>query len=81
MLGESHALNLEFPQYQDLIEELKQNLDGFAALTKRYNTLDHKIRSLELSNVPTSDAHFVELKAERVLLKDELFGILQSKAP
>ncbi|MGL4474327.1 MAG: YdcH family protein [Shewanella sp.] len=80
MLGESHALNLEFPQYQALIDDLKQSLAGFAELTRQYNTLDHKIRSLELANIPTSDANFLKLKSERVALKDELYGILHSKA-
>ncbi|NMH65518.1 YdcH family protein [Shewanella salipaludis] len=72
MLGEIHSLTHEFPEYVDVIAELKHRDSEFATMSKRYSELDNKIRALELTSVPTTDAHFMELKMERLSLKDKL---------
>ncbi|WP_025822015.1 YdcH family protein [Shewanella marina] len=77
MLGENHLLVLEFPEDAELIEHLKQNDEAFAQKAKRYHQLDHTIRGLEVSNVPTTDENFMQLKSERVVLKDEIYQYLQ----
>ncbi|WP_041415896.1 YdcH family protein [Shewanella halifaxensis] len=76
MLGENHLLTHEFPEYLSAIIELKSRDNAFCKLAKRYHQLDHQIRGLEENEVPTSDVHFIELKAERVLLKDQLYQLL-----
>lgn len=45
-------------------------------MAQRYHELDHKIRALELTKVPTDDEHFVALKLERLHLKDKLYQYL-----
>ncbi len=72
MLGENHALMYEYPEHKEKIHQLKQSDDAFAQMAKEYHDLDHQIRGLEVNGVPTSDQHFVELKARRVTLKDQL---------
>ncbi|ABV86650.1 YdcH family protein [Shewanella pealeana] len=76
MLGENHLLTHEFPEYLSAIIELKTSNYKFCELAKRYHQLDHQIRGLEKNEVPTSDEHFIELKAERAVLKDELYRLL-----
>jgi hypothetical protein len=69
MLGENHALIYEFPDFVDHIKHLKANNAAFATMASRYHELDHKIRALELTKVPTADEHFVALKLARLNLK------------
>ncbi|ASF17525.1 YdcH family protein [Shewanella xiamenensis] len=76
MLGENHALIYEFPDFADHIHHLKKNNAIFATMAQRYHELDHKIRALELTKVPTNDEHFVALKLERLHLKDKLYQYL-----
>ncbi|QYJ79849.1 YdcH family protein [Shewanella acanthi] len=76
MLGENHALVNEFAEYVDKIQQLKASHPLFATLSTRYHELDHKIRALELTKVPTDDEHFVALKLERLQLKDKLYQYL-----
>ncbi|MCG9729215.1 DUF465 domain-containing protein [Shewanella sp. Isolate13] len=83
MLGENHLLTQEFPEYLAAIIELKSTNSTFCKMAKRYHQLDHQIRGLESNEVPISDEHFLELKAERAALKDQLYQLLvaHSKLP
>lgn len=74
----THNLYHEFPQHHDLINELKTTDSEFASKALAYHKLDHEIRGLEDSSVPTTDDHYNELKQQRVKLKDELFAILEN---
>lgn len=76
MLGENHALVYEFPDFVENIQKLKTSNAVFASMAERYHELDHKIRALELTKVPTDDEHFVALKLERLHLKDKLYQYL-----
>ncbi|GAL07229.1 hypothetical protein JCM19237_4645 [Photobacterium aphoticum] len=78
MLGENHALFIEFPELQDKIKELKNSDEHFKQMSDRYHHLDHKIRGLECNNIPTDDAHFTQLKLERLQLKDKLYSLLSN---
>lgn len=73
MLGENHLLTHEFPEFLDSILYLKAHDADFSALAKRYHKLDHQIRGLEKNEVPITDEHFVELKSQRVDLKEQLY--------
>ncbi|MDR8524523.1 MULTISPECIES: YdcH family protein [Shewanella] len=76
MLGENHLLTHEFPEYLSAIIELKSTNKTFCMLAKRYHELDHQIRGLEKTQIPSSDAYFNQLKAERVNLKDQIYRLL-----
>ncbi len=80
MLGENHLLTHEFPEYLSAIIELKSTNRHFCQLAKRYHQLDHQIRGFENNEVPITDEHFIELKAERVTLKDQLYRLLVAHA-
>jgi uncharacterized protein YdcH (DUF465 family) len=76
MLGESHDLLHEFPEYADKIAELRTSNDVFHNLMDEYDWLDAHIRNLEELHNPVSDFHMEEMKKRRVLLKDKLYAIL-----
>ncbi|MEE1673979.1 DUF465 domain-containing protein [Agarivorans aestuarii] len=80
MLGENHALIFEFPEHRDKIHQLKVADSDFNALAKRYHQLDHKIRGLEATQVPAEDQYFMQMKLQRVQLKQQIFGILSQPA-
>ena len=73
MLGESHALLVDFPEYQDKIRLLTASDTEFASDAKRYHDLDAEIRKLELRNTPTSDEFIEQAKLDRLVLKDKLY--------
>jgi uncharacterized protein YdcH (DUF465 family) len=76
MLGESHDLLHEFPEYAEKIAQLRAGNDVFHNLMDEYNWLDAHIRHLEELHNPVSDFHMEEMKKRRVLLKDRLYAIL-----
>lgn len=71
-----HALQVDFPQYKELIRELRGSDAQFKELSDHYDKLDKSIRGLEFREVPTDDAHFTEMKMERAHLKDTLYSTL-----
>ncbi|QFI39433.1 DUF465 domain-containing protein [Moritella marina ATCC 15381] len=73
MQNEKHPLPHEFPEHAIDIAKLKSDDPAFAALAKEYHQLDHHIYGLEASNIPTTDANFIELKTRRLVLKDQIY--------
>ncbi|ATG75096.1 hypothetical protein CGX12_11990 [Zobellella denitrificans] len=69
----NHALTIEFPEYVDKIDELKQQDAEFARMANEYHKLDHQIAGLESRNMPVADEHFEELKMQRLRLKDQIY--------
>ncbi|MBD3655492.1 MULTISPECIES: YdcH family protein [Marinobacter] len=68
-----HALKNDFPEFAANILELRKSDDDFRKLSDDYDSLDKKIRGLEVRDVPTDDQHFNEMKLERARLKDTLY--------
>lgn len=70
-------LHDDFPEYAQRIHQLKVGDARFAELFKAYDDLNHKIRRIEIDNVPMGDAEFEHLKYERLGLKDKLYAMLK----
>ncbi|ULJ65267.1 YdcH family protein [Wielerella bovis] len=68
-----------FPEYRDLISQLKQKDAHFARLFNEHNELDTKISNLENDPVASATAkdEIHELKQKKLALKDELYIILK----
>ncbi len=65
-----------FPEYRDLITQLKHKDLHFTSLFDRHNEIDQKIQNIE-ANVEQATAAEVEtLKKEKLILKDQLYAIL-----
>ena len=69
----SHELHVEFPQYRELIQELKNNDLKFNEKLQEYTHLDHEIEGLEKRDSPIGDD-------KRAQLKDDLYQVLLSNA-
>jgi uncharacterized protein YdcH (DUF465 family) len=68
-----------FPEYRDLISQLKTTDHHFSRLFDKHNALDQKIKNLESGIEKATDLEIEILKKEKLQLKDELFNILKSK--
>lgn len=77
MLGETHDIEHEFPEFHNQIEELKQINPAFSALMREHDQLDAEIRSLEEHDQPVSDTYIEELKKKRAFLKDRIYEMLR----
>ena len=80
MYGEKHDLLHEFPEHRDAIHELKTHNHHFSRLFDEYHETDHEIRRIEQGIETTSDDYLEQIKKKRLLLKDELFSMIQDKA-
>jgi uncharacterized protein YdcH (DUF465 family) len=66
-----------FPEYRELISQLKTADHHFGRLFEQHNTLDQKIKNLE-SHVETGTHEQIEiLKKEKLHLKDQLHVMLR----
>lgn len=69
-----------FPEFRDLISQLKTTDNHFARLFDKHNELDQKIKNIE-SNIELGTHTEVEiLKKEKLHLKDEIYAILKKHA-
>ncbi len=66
-----------FPEYRDLISQLKTTDHHFMRLFDQHNTLDQKIKNMESGTIPASHEEIEVLKKEKLLLKDQLCAILK----
>jgi uncharacterized protein len=74
---EKHDLVHEFPEFRERIHELKISDRHFAKLFSEYHDLDHEVRRIEEGVEKTSDAYVETRKKMRLLLKDQLYGMLK----
>jgi hypothetical protein len=65
-----------FPEYRDLITQLKHNDLHFTKLFDRHNEIDQKIKNIETNAEQATDAEIETLKKEKLNLKDQLYSIL-----
>lgn len=77
MLGESHDLFHEFPEYRDRIAELKAADPRFTKLFDEYHAINDEVERIELQLETPSDFYTESLKKQRLHLKDEIYTILR----
>jgi uncharacterized protein YdcH (DUF465 family) len=66
-----------FPEYSDLIAQLKASDQEFARLFEQHHALDQKVKNME-SHVELGTHEQIEtLKKEKLLIKDHLYVILK----
>ena len=68
-----------FPEYRDLISQLKTSDLHFKHLFDQHNELDKKIRNLEghVDHAHARHEDIESLKKEKLRLKDQLYTLLQ----
>ena len=77
MLGESHDLFHEFPEYRDRSAALKDANPKFARLYDDYHVVNAEVERIELERETPSDQYTETLKKQRLHLKDEIYAILR----
>lgn len=66
-----------FPEYRDLITQLKTTDRHFLRLFDQHNELDQKIKNMEASISPGTHDEIETLKKEKLQIKDQLYVILK----
>ena len=66
-----------FPEYRELITQLKTSDSHFSRLFAQHNELDQQIKNMESRIAPGTQVEVENLKKEKLALKDELYGILR----
>ena len=69
-----------FPEYRDLITQLKATDRHFLNLFEKHNELDQRIKNMESGIEPATNLDIEGLKKEKLALKDELYQILRKAA-
>jgi len=68
-----HDLNTDFPEFKERIHELKMTDGHFKRLFDEYDELDKDVHRIESGAEQTTDEVLNNLRAKRVVLKDELY--------
>ena len=66
-----------FPEYRELISQLKTQDNHFVRLFDQHNALDQKIKNLEAHIEPGTPEQIEALKKEKLHLKDQVYAILR----
>ncbi|GAA6141018.1 YdcH family protein [Hydrogenophaga sp. 5NK40-0174] len=69
-----------FPEFRELITQLKGHDHHFTRLFDKHNELDQKISNMEEHIQPGTQLEIEALKKEKLALKDELYEHLKKKA-
>jgi uncharacterized protein YdcH (DUF465 family) len=65
-----------FPEFRELISQLKQQDRHFQHLFDQHNELDQKIQNMEKHILPGTPDEIEILKKEKLHLKDQLYQVL-----
>jgi len=66
-----------FPEYRELITQLKTTDRHFLNVFDKHNELDQKIKNMESGIEPATHDVIEGLKKEKLVLKDELYNTLR----
>lgn len=75
-----HELHDEFPEYKELMHQLKMENEHFSKLADEYHKVNREIHRIETDVQPTSDAYQEDLRKKRMVLKDEIYALLKTEA-
>jgi len=73
-----HELSEEFPHMVETMHSLKQEDAHFARLYDEYHTINRAIHRAETDIEPTDDIHMVEMRKQRMALKDQISAALNA---
>lgn len=71
-----HELHEEFPDHADVMTKLKVEDAHFARLADEYHEINRAVHRAETDVEPTDDFHMVEMRKQRMVLKDEIWSML-----
>jgi len=71
-----HEVAEEFPHMLEEISALKQSNAHFAKLLESYHSVNRAIHRAETNIEPTDDLNMIQMRKERLHLKDEIAACL-----
>lgn len=78
MIGESHDLAEEFPEFREKIDQMRRSDPQFAEVYDDYRKVNKAVVRAGLRRTVHSDVYTTQLKRERVAQKDQLYAMLRS---
>ena len=66
-----------FPEYRELISQLKTTDRHFSHLFDKHNHLDQQIQKMDEHSEPGTPEEIEILKKEKLLLKDQIYALLK----
>lgn len=76
MSNTPHELAQEFPEHLQKMHALKTGDTRFARLFDEYHDVNRAIHRAETDVEPVGDAHMENMRKQRMVLKDEIYGML-----
>lgn len=76
MSNTPHELAEEFPEHVAKMRALKTSDARFAKLFEDYHEVNRAIHRAETDVEPVGDAHMETMRKKRMVLKDEIYGML-----
>ncbi|MBV2185721.1 MAG: YdcH family protein [Rhizobium sp.] len=76
MSNTPHEIHDEFPEYAEKIHALKVSDERFAQLLEDYRDVNRAIHRSETQVEPVGDAEEETMRKKRMVLKDEIYGML-----
>lgn len=76
MSNTPHEIQDEFPELVGKMHELKASDERFAQLLEDYREINRAIHRAETEVEPVGDAQMETMRKERMVLKDEIYGML-----
>jgi len=73
-----HELREDFPEFEDRIHTLKESDQHFRRLAEEYHTVNREIHRIEIGEEHLAPTEAEQIRKKRMLLKDEIYGILKS---
>ena len=71
-----HELAEEFPGHVELMHKMKAENAHFAKLFDEYHEVNRAVHRAETNVEPTDDFNEEEMRKKRMVLKDEIWGLL-----
>ncbi len=73
-----HAILEDFPDKADRFHELKTSDKHFAKLADEYHEVNRAVHCAETGVEPTDDANMQSMRKQRMILKDEIWRIMDT---
>lgn len=78
MVHTPHELAEDFPGEQEKIAKLKAENAHFAKLVDSYHEINRAVHRAETDVEPTDDVHMIDMRKQRMKLKDEIAALLRA---
>ncbi|MBB3929498.1 hypothetical protein GGR25_000517 [Kaistia hirudinis] len=78
MVHTPHELAEDFPGEHEKIAKLKAENAHFAKLVDEYHEINRAVHRAETDVEPTDDVHMIDMRKQRMKLKDEIAALLRA---